>query len=399
MAEIDTSIYKNTPKTPFSDIGDIQRVIGAAQGLTNLGKSQNEAVEGFLGALADSGLGKSQLMEHALAHSRSTNVPWSIYKQYLNGLSDSAQERKKQLTDFRLRAMGPAAAGSIVPGPQTPTGEATRQPYGGAAQEMAGGTPGAQPATPERKPPQAPSAAAPRMSGGAQIMTPPAGFGTAAESNVQAAQTLHSAADTIPTQRGMLDNLRDLSAEAATGPTAEVERKINALWQRFFPGSGLTLTAKQLSSTEEFAKIAEQIAGAQAQGAHATDAYLRNAYGANPNLQLSKLGRDGIINMLHGNFDAIEATRTAWMDYKNGLVDGRQHADNEYRDWIHRFNRGVDFKTGKLDPAARFDPRVFQFARMTPTQRKEFLSIMKEKPGGEFERRLARAVENGWINP
>jgi hypothetical protein len=182
-------------------------------------------------------------------------------------------------------------------------------------------------------------------------------------------------------QEANLSSLRDLSDEAATSPTAGTEKKLNELWQRFFPGSGATLTADQLASTEKYAKVAEQIAGQQATAMHATDAFLRNQYGANPNLELSRLGRKGITNVLLGN---VDAQRTVTNEWQKALRSG-QWLDQDFHDWINQFNRG-------------FDPRVFQYARMDADERVKFRSLMSPSVQKQFAGHLQDAMKRGWVD-
>src|SRR5574337_563938 len=119
-----------------------------------------------------------------------------------------------------------------------------------------------------------------------------------AKSAAEGASLLASSKN-IPMTRNILQELSTISDEAATGPTAVPEERLNQLFQRLFPGSKGTLSADQLSATEKYAKLANQIVQQSPAFGH-SDAFLNNAYGANPNIQLSKLGRQGITHRLMG---------------------------------------------------------------------------------------------------
>ncbi len=272
-----------------------------------------------------------------------------------------------------------------------------------AAAREAAGAPGSE-TVPGRQPQQPAAATAPTAPRGSMVAGPEAGSVEAqsigAKGAAEAVNSLHAAADNVPNTRALLDNLQALSSHAGTGPTTDLEQKLNSAYLRAFPGeNGPTMSAKDLAATEKFGKYAEQIAGQQAGQVHATDSFLSNAYKSNPSLLMSKIGREGVIKVLNGNNDAIEAQRGAWLDYKNGLTDGREHTEKEYRDWLHKFNRGYDFRTGKPDAGAQFDPRVFQYARLSPEERVEFRREMIPKDQMKtFAAKLGKATERGWIN-
>lgn len=229
----------------------------------------------------------------------------------------------------------------------------------------------------------APGPGAPGVGGvGSVTRALPTGQETAFEDATKASLALKNSQQGLPLQIANLSNLRDLSEEAATGPTANFEKRAGELWQRFFPGGSLPMDAKKLGNTEEYAKIAEQIAGQQASAGHATDAYLINAYGSNPNLELSKLGREGITNMLLGN---VDAQRTQINEWHKALASG-QYKDQDFYDWVNRFNK-------------TFDPRVFQYARMAPEQQKSFRDMIRKTPGelSKLNQHYKDYTQNGWL--
>lgn len=205
---------------------------------------------------------------------------------------------------------------------------------------------------------------------------------TAAAGNIT---NMASVANDAPNQKALLENLNDLSAEAVSGPSSDWEKRANALIQRLIPGFKFTLTPEQLGKSEEYGKISEQLAGQQATAAHATNAFLTNAYNTNPGLYLSKIGRQGITHMLQGNVDSIVAKNNAWDAYANGEVDGIRHSPAEFNTWNRKFN---------LD----FNPRVFQYARMTPEERSGFRSALPKGQQKKFFEQIQQYQKNGWID-
>jgi hypothetical protein len=198
-------------------------------------------------------------------------------------------------------------------------------------------------------------------------------------------------------QQGNLENLRDLSHDIdISGPTAEMEKSYNQLVQRFgLPGLG-TVTKDDLAKTEEFDKIREQIAGQQAAVLHATDAGLLNQYGANPNLTMSKKGREANTNMLLGNNDAIRTAIGLWQKTRNtngsatGMPKpgGGMWLDQDYYDWLSMLNKS-------------FSPRPFQFARMRPEDQKDFKAMIERSGKGaitKFNADMKAYERNGWLD-
>jgi len=185
--------------------------------------------------------------------------------------------------------------------------------------------------------------------------------------------------DQAPNQKALLENLNDLSNEAVSGPSADWEKRANALMQRLVPGSKLTLTPEQLAKSEEYGKISEQLAGQQAVAAHSTNAFLTNAYNTNPSLYLSKIGRQGITHMLQGNVDSIVAKAN------EATKAGVHMAPAEFPDWNRTFNKD-------------FNPRVFQYARMTSDERKAFRSTLPKSQQEKFFNQIKQYQTNGWID-
>jgi hypothetical protein len=341
--------------------------------------------------------------------------PSQIERQFFPyGIPGGFKERQLALTNIAQMGVSPTTLTGAETGTPTATGRQTQQtgavgPYRRQGYEpgeqqppqqppLSGAYPaGAAPPTGRFTPP--PSAAAGGGRGG-QVTGMPTAFEKTAGPIAEQETALHTNAAASVDTGAVLSNLNDISDTALSSPTADTEIKLGQLWQRVFPGKDMPWSSPdEIAKSEEFRKFTEQIAGAQASSMHATDAYLRNAYGANPSLTLSKLGRKGLIHVLQGNNDIPPVIQNEWMDYKNGLVDGNVHDVGEYRDWLYKFQQGVDPVTGRKDPAKRFDPRVFQYMRMTPDERAKFRAGMGKEGlrGGLFENKLSYAAQRGWI--
>jgi hypothetical protein len=85
--------------------------------------------------------------------------------------------------------------------------------------------------------------------------------------------------------------------------------------------------------------------------------------------------------MLHGNQDAIDVTRKAWLKARaNGAKPG------DYDLFAERMGQELD-------------PRVFQFNRLSRENQQKFLSQMSPADAKEFEDKFANAYEKKWVNP
>ncbi len=188
-----------------------------------------------------------------------------------------------------------------------------------------------------------------------------------------------------PQQLANLDQLSELSNEAVSGPSSDFEKRASALATRFgLPG---TLSVDQLAKSEEYAKVGGQLAVQQANAGHASDAFLQNAYLTNPNLAMSKLGRNIVTNTLKGNIDFNRIKDQEWSRYANGEIDGQRHAANEFYDWSRQFN----------DTVHEFGPRPFQFLRMSTPEKRLFLQGMNPQQQLRFEQSLQAYQRKGWL--
>lgn len=217
--------------------------------------------------------------------------------------------------------------------------------------------------------------------GGAQTTLPPGEEGILAESAGRASR-LQSTAATTAQYHADLDNLRQDSKilDNLGGPSTETEKKLNQLSQRV-AGIGVTMDKEQLRALESFDKIANQISLNQSQMFHGSDAGLHTVVGANPSTSMSRYGRDGVIDMLQGNQDAIDVTRKAWLDARKKGAPA--HA---YDIWINDFSKTID-------------PRVFQFNRLSRSNQQNFLSQMDPAAIPDFEQKYQAAITNKWVKP
>jgi hypothetical protein len=202
------------------------------------------------------------------------------------------------------------------------------------------------------------------------------------ESAAGRAAKLQSSASTSPQYHADLENLKADSKilDNLGGPTFEVEKKLNQLSGRL-GGFGITMTPEQLKAGESFDKIANQISLNQSQLFHGSDAGLHTVVGANPSTSMSKFGREGVIDMLHGNQDAIDATRKAWLAARaNGAKPG------DYDLFAERMGQEID-------------PRVFQFNRLNRENQQKFLSQMDPGDMKEFEGKFKNALSHKWVKP
>lgn len=153
----------------------------------------------------------------------------------------------------------------------------------------------------------------------------------------------------------VLDNMLGDTNAFTTGPGASQIAKLREIGGRL----GLPVDTTATTAAESFNKLAAQLASAQ-QGASGSDARLSVAQSANPHADLSPDGVKTILSQLRGNEDYLQARAKMAGQYPN-------QADRS----------GFDSSVAKLDP------RAFQYDRMNPAQKADFLKNMPDK--GEFK--------------
>jgi len=258
----------------------------------------------------------------------------------------------------------PGTGGAVGPPPVPPPPGTT--PRGGAAGT---GAPSAPAPVAAAKPPVV-------------VTAPPAGVAEAqrklAEDSAAAATTLTTRADQVPANKANYSNMMaDLEA-INSGPGTEREKNVNAFMQKW-TGHGLTMTKEQVASAENYAKLANIAIGQQLAAIGGTDARQALFMGSNPNLELSKLGNKRILNLLHGNEDAIAAKSRAWQDWRSA-----GHGPDSYASFQNEFNK-------------HFDPRVFQAVYMDPPEIAALRRSMKPEDQKKFLDDTDYARAQKWI--
>lgn len=321
---------------------------------------QHQAAREVFGSLADKpNLTKADVYGAAAKLARQ-GVPADIIRSYLADAPNNNAGLVRWATGLGNMAQGVGA---------TSAGEQGTPTEGGAPQSITHGA-----ATYQRR----------GVGGNGNIGMPvglPPGEPELLASPSARAAKLQSTASTSPQYHADLENLRSLSKtlDTVSGPTAEYEKKLNQLAGRF--GGSVTMTPDQLKSAEEFDKIANQISLNQSQLFHGSDASLHTVVGANPSLSMSKIGREGVIDMLQGNQDAVDQARKLWIAARaNGAPA------SSFDLFMERVGQELD-------------PRVFQFNRMSRENQQKFLSAMDPADIKEFEQKYQNAIDKKWVKP
>lgn len=326
-----------------------------------------QAVHGYIGN-ALSGIDKPTADDVRSAVVNASRAFPQIATQYpdlLTGTSDMLLQNPKSIkqsaNQLLTTAISPESAVSQVSAPPSASGAAQQQTLGAAISQ------GAHPIG------QAP---------GQQITQ---------EGAAAAAKQLEDTATTSPQYHADLENLKQDSGvlDNLGGPSVDVERKLNALTQRI-GNFGITMSPDQMRAADSFSKIANQISLNQSASFAGTDAGRLMTVHANPSLEMSKYGRDGVIDMLQGNQDARDLTRNMWFQAKKNGAPA-----NSYYDFTQALgNEPLNPQTG-----AKFDPRVFQFNRMNRPNQQKFLSEIGHAELPQFESNYKEAIARGWVKP
>lgn len=263
----------------------------------------------------------------------------------------------------------------------------------------AGGLPGVfprmpGPATPSAavEPPGSPSAPRPVVS--QPVARPMAelrpGYTEAATSVATAgagqANALTQANDSSMTRKAMLGNLEDDLSKFTAGGGADWTRIAKNWTNRNLPvpkewqEPGGMLDPKSVASQEQFNKQAAMLAQQQftAIGGTGTDAKFSSAFTTSPNETLSQLGNKGIIRLLKGNEDAIQAKNKAWNVWR------KANGPDTYADFSQDFND-------------KFDPRAFQFKYLDKKERADYVKGTEPEERERFLHDLAHAHKQGWV--
>lgn len=203
----------------------------------------------------------------------------------------------------------------------------------------------------------------------------------AAEMDTRLSGALADAAEGSQGRRALLGNLEDALGNFTTGPGADWQKVAKAFVNRNVPlPQGWQFDPKSIASQEEFAKQSTQLAQQQfaAIGGTGTDAKFSSAFQTNPNDALSQLGNKGIIRLLKGNEDALQAKNSAWVN-------------------AQKLNPNLSYRTFSADFSNKFDPRVFQFRYMSPAERNEYVSKMNANDFDRLMSDIAVARNKGWV--
>jgi hypothetical protein len=281
----------------------------------------------------------------------------------------------------------PAKAVRKVPR-DVPRGPAFGMPPPGSIGGAPGGAvqPPPPPAGTQVRPPAASSPPTSVPPSGGVVTGLPTGTEKATEATSAQSAALGTAltarADQVPTNKANYANmLSDLSKLDTMGPGTEKEVAINAALQKL-TGYGFSMNREQVAAGNSFAKLANIAVGQQLQSIGGTDARQALFMGANPHLDLSKLGNQQIIHMLQGNEDAIQAKSRAWQDWQKG---GK--GPDTYAQFQDDFNH-------------HFDPRVFQQRYMGPSEVTALRNSLKNEGNGATQKFLddvQYARKQGWI--
>lgn len=278
------------------------------------------------------------------------------------------------------QALGPTSSALQVPAPVAPPptpAPAAASPPGTSPSPLANAMPGTGPSAASPGP-------APTANGRVQTGLAPGVSEAATETAGASAKqgvTLQQAADQVPQQKALLGNLEGALNAFTPGPGSKWTNETGALFNRAIQAmGGKGVATDSVSAQEEFNKQALQLAQSQFQalGGTGTDAKLDSTMHTSPNAALSKLGNQGIINLLKGNADAIAVKNREWQQYQ------QEHGPQSYGQFSTQFNKA-------------YDPRVFASAYMSAPDKQRMISGMSKPEQAQFRQSYNFAVQNGWV--
>lgn len=208
-----------------------------------------------------------------------------------------------------------------------------------------------------------------------------AGENVNASEAVKLATGLTSAADEVPTQKAILENMERALDKFTSGPGADWTRFAKAAINRNVPlPKGWQFDPDSIANQESFAKQAGLIAQSQfkALGGTGTDNQLHSTMATSPNEILSDMGNREIMAMLKGNADAIRVKNEEWLKYKE--LNGAK----SYPEFSTLFNR-------------LYDPRAFQFKYLNPKERQTYIDKMSPQDKEELLHAITYARQKKWI--
>lgn len=320
---------------------------------------QNRFVADSIGSIADDPhLNANTVRNVVTTAARNTNIPSGILAGWLNGLPTNPKQLRGYMQTLRNMVQGSSetATPTDVVG-YTQEGAPIHGTRGQFGYNAAGG-----------------------------IAAPPPGFGERqtgfAQMDTALAKNLADAAEGSQGRRAILGNLEDALDKFTSGPGADYSKVAKSFINRNIPlPAGWQFDPKSIASQEEFLKQSQTLAQQQfaAIGGTGTDAKFASAFETNPNDTLSQLGNKGIIKLLKGNEDALQAKNSAWLN-ASGL-----NPNLSYRQFSAYFN-------------SQFDPRVFQFKYMSKAERNEYVGKMDQNDFQRLMTDIGAARRQGWVN-
>jgi hypothetical protein len=351
------------------------------------GSAQNRFIADAVGTLADKqNVTPNDVDNMVVTMARNTNIPSQVLAGWRAGMPSDPKKLRQWLIDNRKAAMGSAGVSPIIPGaggyqngaPVPGTVGQGIQTYAGGA----GDAPGAN-----------------------RSLVPPApGEDVTQKGAAEAAARLEDTARTSPQYHADLENLKQESQVLGPnfgGPTADFEIKANALTNRL-GHFGITMSPDQMKAATSFQKITNQISLNQSSALAGTDAGRLMTVHANPSLEATPQGREGVIDQLQGNQDFVDKARDLWIKAKRNGAPANSHYDFMQSFGSEPLNAKKDPKTGEItnkDSLAYADPRVFQFNRLSRENQQTFLKQVDPDELPQFERNFKEAIARGWVKP
>jgi hypothetical protein len=206
----------------------------------------------------------------------------------------------------------------------------------------------------------------------------------AAQGSANMANALVQRASKVPDNKAILGNMEGLLTDMDSqqlGPQSPFWKKMGQIAAQYgvkLPGAP---PKDKIAAQEEFSKLAFQLAQSQFQalGGTGTDSKLDSTMHTSPSELLTRYGNQGIIALLKGNEDAVQAQGNAWQKWQE-----RGNGPETYSTFLNQW--------GKI-----YDPRVFQAQYMTPAARQTMLKGMTKAEQDNFQTAYKRAASLGWI--
>ena len=353
QGKLSTSL-QHDPDAAYGMPETTQKMLTQASGQFNLDAARNKfLIDGLGSAANDPNISADKVRSLAVTMARNLKIPGAQVNNWIDGMPADKPGIRARLIEMRNIATGSA-------GLSTPT-------ESGVNEEGAGIT-------------------APRdvynykTAGGGMPSGLAPGEGGLMESSAGRAAALQGTATTSPQYRADLANLKQMSKVLDIGgPTVTYEKKFGQLAQRF--GLPSTLTLDQLKASEEFDKIANNIALSQGKALGGTDATRVLSVGSTPSSSMSRYGREGVISLLEGNQDYVDRAREQWLEARSNNTPASKHDQ-----FMHSFGKN-------------FDVRVFQFNRLDRANKQKFVDTLDRSEIPGFEQSYKNAAAHGWVDP